>query len=198
MKKMISILIFAVTAALCWPAFAQTQEQPATQCAPSSPQDIRYGRIGTDFYAYWFCKGEYVNSFVWRTFIGNELKPEMLDQLAAYVQGKNPKLIEAPVQYAPDDPKIAHLKEAVFAAVRADTARPAEPVWVVAKNGTTATRPAYYVDATVPTARKLANATGARAKVGAACHCRADNVLKVGTGTYCPVLDAGFALCVKK
>lgn len=192
--KFITYLI-AVTA-LVFSTLVQAQEQP-TQCSPTSVSEVRYGRVGTDFYAYWFCKGEFQNSFVWRTFLGNEMKPEMLDQLAAYVQGKNPKLVESPVQYGPSDPKIAHLKAAVFEAVRNDKARPAEPTWQVAKNGTSATRPAYYVDATGDT-RKLANTTPQRATVGAECHCRADNVLRVGTNIYCPVVNAGYALCTKK
>lgn len=185
--------ILAIFMAFC--SFAAVAQTP---CVPTGLQEIRYGRVGNDFYAYWYCKGKYQNSVVWRTFLGAEAKPEMIDQLAAFVQGKNPKLIDTPVQYGPDDPKIAHLKKAVFDAVKADPNRPPEPVWVVAKNGTAVTRPAYFVDYTNPPIRKLSVETPDRARVGALCMCRGDVPLEVGKNTYCPVVNAGYALCVRK
>ena len=62
--------------------------------------------------------------------------------------------------------------------------RPANPAYVVAKNGTSTTRPAFaYTPATASTAASRSTKSTARATVGATCDCKVR--LLEGTTLYC-------------
>jgi hypothetical protein len=97
-----------------------------------------------------------------------------------------------------DDPSLASLRAAAEAHAAAHPVP--TPRWVVAKNGTTLTRPVYLrkADGT----RSTTAVSGVRADVGAPCTC-ADPARRVGDGsgsTYCDprsVLPVVVTLCTK-
>ena len=88
----------------------------------------------------------------------------------------------------------ARLCEAAEAAAQAT--KPADPKWVVAKNGTSTTRPMWIVDLSLPVATFTASTL--RAPVGATCDCVGLAKVK-GTQTLCYVENIAddLAACTK-
>lgn len=163
----------------CWPKPFGTGSYMVTSAA-AAPNS--FGE-----WAYWFCPDPFKVSFVITTRAkGTELK------LPPTTEGMTPAQIlqavwDANVAVDLNDDKVIALTGAAVFHIEAHM--PARPKWIVAKNGTTTTRPVYLRNA--DGTRATAALSGVRATVGAPCTC-ADPARRVGDGTgstYCDPRD---------
>lgn len=149
----------------------------AAVCLPKVVTDIRGGVVANpdgvnkDFFAYWFCDDGYVQSTEWRAILGSTVVPS-----TAYPASKVLAYAAINPTITANDPSIAHIRTAAFAAVAADTP-PAAPHWIVTKNGTFTTRPVFLMfNGKTQATKKLAT-------VAANCNCAHRYV--TGSSVYC-------------
>jgi hypothetical protein len=136
---------------------------------PGTGLTVRANAVGV--MAWWYCPGESKPNFgaaTWARIAAGDLKPD------------------TPLASAALTPVWCPFVQEMYAAA------PKPEVWVVQKNGTTLTRPAYYVKPD----KTLGAVSDQRAPVGAVCNC-AIRVMN-GTTTYCSYGGATVAVCVKQ
>lgn len=173
-------IILALLLALPFGAQAESCKVPAD----SGTRYIHAGRIGADWWVYWWCAD---GSLQWMPIVSQWVLPTVIEESAAYALGSKPtfpSFIFAPLG---DDPVVVALEDAMRAAASADKDRPPPPRvtgWFVADNGN-ADRPMYPVTDGV----RGTKATGERATVGDKCRCEAPYRIDEGRTTYC-ALDA--------
>lgn len=186
---------------LCFSAQAQVPP-PGQWPGVGETRSFTTGKHGDDDSGHRWAGWHYLdaNGFEWRTFIG-VLRRDKVLQLSAPRTGENPadyynRMWSANAQLPCTDTAISSICDTARAEM-AKTPAPPDPVFVVAKNGTSTTRPMYALNVD-------ANTVGAqiskRAPVGARCECTVSGVRK-GSTAYCPVwigntmLAAELAVC---
>jgi hypothetical protein len=173
MKRILLILMLALL-----PLTAR-----ADYCKIPDASYIHAGRIGADWWVYWWCED---GSLQWGPVVSTLLTPATVEASAAFAFGLTPSFPSYPagVMLPPlDDPVVVALEAAMFAAASADAHRPQPPAptgWFVANNGN-ADRPMYSVTDGV----RSTKANGERATVGDRCRCDPPYRIDEGRTTYC-------------
>lgn len=156
----------------------------ADYCKVPDATYIHAGRIGADWWVYWWCED---GRLQWGPLVEESVTPAMVEGSVAFAFGLNttyPVGITLPQM---DSPRVVALYDAMFAAAGADTHRPPKPTptgWFVANNGYP-DRPMYSVTNGV----RDTKSNGERATVGDKCRCEPPYRIDEGRTTYC-ALDA--------
>lgn len=152
------------------------------------PSALRAGRVGQDLWAYWWCADEYTMKMRTRFIKNGTYQQPDIDIAFDWFGGasgaslfsRKPTTPSGASWPLPDDDQFNVLRAAMQAKVRTDEEfLSAVPLWFVANNGTTKTRPMYLPDGTASTKR---------ADVGAICDCRVVHI-KTSTQTRCPLME---------
>lgn len=167
---------------------AQAQVPPPKQWPiVGETRDFVTGKHGTDDAGHRWTGYRYLddNGFSWLTFVG-VLRRDKVLQLSAPLAGES-QTDYAARMWAANSPLPCSdtAIRSICDTARAEMAKvplPDPPRFVVAKNGTTLTRPVYRLDLTTRTVGEII--AGLRAPVGAECACWASGVRKNGTA-YC-------------
>jgi hypothetical protein len=178
-KRLVALFVLlfvgsASAAPQCWPKPFGTGSFMVTS---TTVEPNEFGE-----WAYWFCPDPFKVSFVITTRAkGTELRVPVTEGMT--VTQTLQAIWDANVKVDLLDDKVIALTGAAVGHIEAHM--PARPKWVVAKNGTTTTRPVYLrkADGT----RSTSAVSGVRATVGAPCTCD-DPARRVGDGTtatYC-------------
>lgn len=181
MKHLLAFVLF-----LCFSAQAQVPP-PKQWPIIGDTRDFVTGKHGTDDAGHRWAAWRYLDDdgFRYRTFVAVLRRDKVLN-LTAPLPGENPgayytRMWSANAPLPCTDTAISSICDTARNAIR-EIPPPAPPRFVVAKNGTTATRPVYSLDLTTKTVGALI--PGVRAPVGAECACWASGVRKSGT-PYC-------------
>lgn len=157
----------------CMPAPWGTGSYPVTSTNAGQPHP-------DGEWAYWFCYTPYKTT--WEMRLRKTGAPIVIPSLKDKTPAQAFEAIEAAnMTLSLDDPSLAGLKAAAFKHL--DEHIPPDPLWAVAKNGTTLTRPVYVrnADGTLGAVDKTLRAT-----VGEQCQCsEAASRVVSGTSTYC-------------
>lgn len=181
------IAALAVLAAGCASALlAAPAHAEQEACKPAATRYIHSGDLPNgDLWTYWWCADGTLQWIIARPSLAT---PANRAAALAYWSG----LVDGSSAPAPDTPPaddVAAAWRVVWPLIAADKDRPAG--FVVARNGSSATRPAYPVDDKGVRGTK----STARATVGATCDC-ATKVVD-GSTTYCGIAPKLVAVCTK-
>lgn len=181
MKHILTLLLL-----LCFSA--QAQEPPKQWPIIGDTREFVTGKHGDDDAGHRWAAWRYLdsNGFEWRDFIAVlrrdkvlELTPQLPGEAAAAYYTRM-WVANAPLPCS--DTAISSICDTARVAL-AKTPPPQNPRFVVAKNGTSATRPMYALNVDANTVGALISK---RAPVGAKCECAGLGVRK-GSTAYCPV-----------
>lgn len=152
----------------------------ADYCKVPDATYIHAGRIGADWWVYWWCED---GSLQWGPLVSETVTPAIVEASVAFAFKLNATYPVGLTFPAMDDPRVIALEDAMRAAAAADTHRPPPPAptgWFVANNGN-ADRPMYSVTDGV----RSTKANGERATVGDRCRCDPPYRIDEGRTTYC-------------
>lgn len=180
--------VILFVALLCAAFSAQAQVPPPGQWPIiGKTENFITGKHGDDDAGHRWAAWRYLddNGFRYRTFIA-VLRRDKVLSLTAPLAGESPsayytRMWSANAPLPCSDTAISSICDTARRAI-AQVPSPEPPKFVVAKNGTTLTRPVYRLDLTTMTVGALI--AGKRAPVGADCACWASGVRKSGT-PYC-------------
>jgi len=166
------------------PFAAQAQCAPAELAGSGTRAVLEVNAAGTA--AAWWCPGRFEPAFALYAVRWDAMTDPLRADLAALSSARDQTVagidrMRATHATAPLDsdalrPVWAPARERILAS------RPLDPVWLVAKNGTTMTRPTYLVTNGV----RGTTAASTRASVGATCGCVRLRVIE-GATVYCGV-----------
>lgn len=189
MKRIVLLTMFLLAMIVCMIRDARA----APICVPPI-QEVRFGFTTEGIWFYWFCvipDGQPEVALEQRAILFEAITPKLKSDFEAYVAGKNPDFLNTPAPFSLEAPAFAGLVAAMSAAYDADTIPiPPLPAWIVAKNGTAKTRPAFPI----VNGKRSYSSDGAVA-VGAPCD--PSITLIEGSLSFLQVSPAHVAVCSK-
>jgi len=171
-------------------AHAGTQSVDGEACIVPGPEYVHLGVQGVDRFAWWWCATRFNRYYSIAIYPQTNVFEAVPDFSAAAKAASEIGFLWRQPTVAPGQPQNAELEAGALAMVTADTVRPPMPRWIVARNGSSTTRPGYVI----ADGKRAATASATRVAVGAACSCaeRSQRAIE-GAAVYCVVPQSSAA-----
>lgn len=190
MRRAMHLIAALLCAATIGSAHAGTQSVDGEACIVPGPEYVHLGVQGVDRFAWWWCATRFNRYYSIAIYPQTNVFEAVPDFSAAAKAASEIGFLWRQPTVAPGQPQNAELEAGALAMVTADTVRPPMPRWIVAKNGSSTTRPGYVIADGV----RSKTAAAQRVAVGASCSCTERSQRAVeGSAVYCVVPQSSAA-----